>query len=318
MEEKIIVDDPSANFATVEDDILFLTPYDYAAIYARKLIKTESHSIPSQIFTGKQVINSKGLLIYKSYWDSESASTYTYDKRNGFCELLYDLKQDKFKTLVVFKRDRLSRNFNELLSIKKLCKKHNVKILYSAPGEFQADSNNYYSDFIENILMGISELESKEINERTSLGRKVKREKGLYSRGAHIPFGLTENVDEYLEQYDDEYELVPHQVEAPIVKAIFEEYLSSNVTIDGLLGFANEMKPSKDPLPLKQSQVVYMLTNPIYIAYQRPSGKDKIFLKDKETKKYTINLTGSKCFHNIKVILDPKLWCEAVFFPVPS
>ncbi|MBM7616310.1 recombinase family protein [Alkaliphilus hydrothermalis] len=293
----------------------FLTPYDYAAIYARKSIKTESHSIASQITRGKEVLNEEGLVLYNTYFDSESASRFTYDKRKGFTELLRDLESNKFKTVIVLKRDRLSRKFDELLEIKNKFKEHDIKVIYSALGEFQPDKDDCYSDFIENIIMGISELEPKILKDRTSNGIRIKKERGEYSRSGKIPFGFASVDDtglfDALEKEDQaKYELFPNPSESKIVQQIFSEYVANNFeTMSDFVNYVSTINNSKKKLT--SSKITYMLLNPIYAGIQRPDGKNELFMKAPSKKLFKINEEKVKYLDNVKGFISIDLWATA-------
>jgi len=279
-----------------------IPPERYAAIYARKSMKTESHSIESQIALAKELLYEKNLILYNVYFDSESAYKYTYDKRSGFSELVSDLNKGKFKTIITLKRDRLSRRFNELLQIKDLFRKNNIKVIYSASGEFQSNEDNPYSDFVENILMAISELEPNIVNERTSTGRIIKREKGVYSKGRNVPFGFAINEGPYSDRYDSDFILVPHDYEAPIAKSIIEEYINSTYSIKNFISFAKKINTTENEL--SDEQIKYMLTNPIYAGFQRSLEVDTLFEKDPSTNKYNLKDENLRTMNNVKPIID--------------
>ncbi len=290
----------------------FLSPYDYAAIYARKSNKMDSNSISTQIDLGKEMLYKKKLVLYKTYYDSESAYQYTYEKRNGFCELIKDLKNNKFKTLIVLKRDRLSRIFEELLELKKLFREYDVRVLYSGEGEFQPDDNNLYSDFIENLLMGISEFEGSFINERTSAGKKLKKEQGKYSKNSELPpFGFTETSD----PDDYPYEFIPEENEASIVREIFNEYLSKEYTSSEIVEFGIRVseqarKATKVSRELHENMITYMLTNPLYAAIDRTNGTANLLCKDAKTDNYIANRDGVRHLTNVKPIIEEDLFID--------
>ncbi|MTI67853.1 MAG: hypothetical protein FH753_14805 [Firmicutes bacterium] len=279
----------------------YLTPYDYAAIYARKSIKKENNSIPSQIEKGKEVLYKNNLVLYKAYYDSESAYKYSYDKRNGFMELLNDMENNKFKTIVVLKRDRLSRKFEELLEIRKKIKEHDVKVIYSGDGEFQPDKKNIYSDFIEYILMGVSDFEVNYINERASTGRKMKHEEGRYSKQGELPpFGFTET--DIIENPNSDYQFVPHEKQALVVKNIFNAFLTKKYSIKNLTNYAISI--NNTGRSLNENIVRYMITNPLYAAIQRPAGDKVLFSKDSKTNCYHPIKEDFKNLVNVKPIID--------------
>jgi DNA invertase Pin-like site-specific DNA recombinase len=298
-----LIDDSKLNL----DDI---PPEKKAVIYARKSIKTDSHSIDSQIDRGKIVLYEKGLILHNVYFDSESASKYTYDKRPGFSELMKDLESGSFKNIVVLKRDRLSKQFEELLQIKEKFIAYGIKVHYSATGEYQPSDDDTYSDFIENLIMAIGEYEAKVVKERTDTGKKIQREKGIYSPGKDIPFGFTNQI---IDTCDQDYKLIPHEGEAVIVESIFKEYLRKEYEIADITEFALtkfEKDLKKLDRKLNCNKIQYMFTNPTYAGIQRPSKGSELFYKDDTSDIYQVNTKNMKPLTNVKPIVDQALWLQ--------
>jgi DNA invertase Pin-like site-specific DNA recombinase len=119
-------------------------PEEYAAIYARKSTKLENNSLKSQASLAREEIKKRNLFVYDVYEDEESATKYHPMHRPEFKRLLYDAMNGKFKTLVVFRRDRLARKVEDLIDIKNFFKKHGRKIIYSNYGEYLIRFWNIY------------------------------------------------------------------------------------------------------------------------------------------------------------------------------
>jgi len=168
---------------------------NYAAIYARISSMKDNNSINAQIEQGKKVISQKELMLYAVYSDHTSARTTSPENRNGFSKLLTDAKKGYFKTLVIYRHDRLVRNLNHWLTIKNQLSKIGVSIVYSDTSEFVSDGSPE-KDFLENLLVMVAELEPNNIEARTEHGKAFRRQQGILNSGANPPFGYLKKAVE--------------------------------------------------------------------------------------------------------------------------
>lgn len=285
---------------------LIYKPEDYAAIYARKSIKSENNSIKSQLSLARDVLYKNNLLLYKEYWDEESATKLPPNKRQGFSELLKDAKAGKFKTVIVFRRDRLARRANDLIEIKNLFKKYKIKTIYSNTGEYQP-SESYLSDFIENIIMAVDELEPQIITERTRSGKIKKRERKEYYC-SNLPFGFvrTTQGDKSLYLCDDS--------KKGILKTIFEKYfcISENYRLPDLVKDINAQENAYSSFT--SQKVLSIIKNPIYAGYQckdSSKGLMDLFTQNGNGDFDLNNQLLQKC-SNVIPTIDFELWSKCI------
>ncbi|MDF2523244.1 MAG: Resolvase, N-terminal domain [Clostridiales bacterium] len=198
-------------------------PRDYAAIYVRKSGTADTLALQTQIDESKDFIfnryntnNSNKLLVYGIYADEQSATEHgkKYDKRKGFADLLKDARLGRFKTVISYRRDRLSRDAKQALEIKGVFKSLGISLKYSAKGEYQPD-DGYMSNFIDNVLMAVDQLEPNTISIRSKEGTRNKREKGYWHNNKSF-FG-------YKKVNKDEFTI--EESEAAIVQRIFDWYM---------------------------------------------------------------------------------------------
>jgi site-specific DNA recombinase len=229
---------------------------EFAAIYARKSTKMESYSLETQASLARKLIEEKGLFVYDVYEDEESATKFHPMHRTGFKRLLYDAMQGKFKTVVVFRRDRLARKIEDLLEIKNFFKKYGIKIIYSNQGEFQTDEDSYISNFIENIIMSIDELEPGILRERITAGKEQARLRGGYSGKA--PFGYIKYLDE------EEKKKIKPDVDAAIVKDIFSRFLKDVDSLDNFDLFISKVTKDYKGKKFNKKKIIDILLRPLY------------------------------------------------------
>lgn len=162
-------------------------PRNYAAIYARVSSAKDNNSIKAQIEKAKFILNERNLLVYAVYTDHVSGRTTPPPARAGFSKLLADANAGRFKTLIVYKHDRIARNLKDWIELKNELKKIKVNIIFSAETEYISD-NSIQGDFLENLMVMVAELEPNTINERSSNGRNFRRLQGVYNSASNIPF----------------------------------------------------------------------------------------------------------------------------------
>ena len=283
-----------------------LRPEDYAAIYARKSIKSENNSILSQLSLARDVLYKNNLILYKEYWDEESATKLPPSKRQGFSRLLKDAKAGKFKTVIVYRRDRLARRVHDLIEIKNTFKKYRIKIIYSNDGEYQP-SESYLSDFIENIIMAVDELEPQIVAERTNTGRVKKRERKEYSGAGKLPFGFERISQNEKTFYRCNYQTVP------LIRELFKMY-SKNNDSKSMMDIVKELNNFyENKLPTTSNQVGKIIRNPIYAGYQFINSKYTVFdlfQSDDGLNNFNPGLL-QKCV-NVQPVVDFDLWVKCI------
>ncbi|MCT4621589.1 MAG: recombinase family protein [Marinisporobacter sp.] len=178
-----------------------LSPKHKAAIYARKSIKFDNNSIHSQLQEAKQILLNEKLVLYNTYIDNGvSATETTIEERKGLNQLLQDAQNNKFKTVVVYKSDRIARDIEQAIKIRNIFRKNNIRVIYSSQKDFPV-SEGYISNFIQNILMGLDQLEADTIKRRVSMGKRNKRLRGEYSSGKYLPFGYITKPGAFTSNY---------------------------------------------------------------------------------------------------------------------
>ncbi|MCT4620748.1 MAG: recombinase family protein [Marinisporobacter sp.] len=294
---------------------LVKNPYKYAAIYARESNSKAKNAIDTQLYICKKYAFTKEFLIYDTYHEYISAAQVSYKSRSEFMRLIEDAKKGYFKKLIVTRRDRLTRQFEEFLEIKKIFKKLDVEIIYSNDVQMN-EGKDYACNFIENILMGLAEMEAKRIKERSADGKRAKVLKGVYDK--RPPYGIVYKKHEK-KYYKD-------GVKGDIVKDIFNIYLNdksvkeSQDVIQFLHKRANkreEHKEQYDDLLKKvtKNKITDILSKPIYagLYIKNPDIKYKDFYMSCDGKRLEVDEEYFQRYDNIiDTFITPKQWYETV------
>lgn len=147
----------------------------------------------------------------------EVASASDIDGRPVFNQLLLDIEQGLYNSVLVVSIDRLTRgNAIDLERIKNTFSIKNCSII--TPQKVY-DPTNDDDEFFLDFNMFISARELKLIRTRMLKGRRTASEQGLFT-GSVVPFGYTKIKNENGKGFI----LYPDEREAPIVQYIFEKF----------------------------------------------------------------------------------------------
>nr|WP_272509012.1 recombinase family protein [Clostridium ganghwense] len=290
---------------------------EYAAIYARRSTKIENNSIPSQIAIAKERIESEKLFIYDIYEDKESATKFHPLHRPGFKRLMYDAMNGKFKTIVVFRRDRLARRVEDLIEIKNTFKKHGIKIIYSNKGEYECDGS-YLSSFIENIIIAVDELEPAILSERIAAGKKEKRERGEYVCGGCPPFGYKREHDvngksSYVHDKDKSKNATDNK--PYLIREIFKKYLELDNDKNIFNNLTKEINKISDTKKFTKESIVNIIQRPVYAGLLLLDENTNVLdavIEDPLSHKLTVDKTLFKKCTNVTKIIERETWYKAL------
>lgn len=145
-------------------------------------------------------------------------------KRPGLLLLLSAVKNLNIDYIVVTKNDRLGRDHEEKIFIKRLCRKHKVEIIYIDQPGLAGAASTPTEAFIDTMMDALDELYSM------NLGMEVKKihedlaKKGLYT-GGRIPIGY--KLHEYVNPVGrKEKILIVDEETAPVVRLAYQMYLA--------------------------------------------------------------------------------------------
>ena len=176
--------------------------------------------------------------------------TGTSDSRPEFLRMITDSAKRQFQGVLVYQLDRFARNRYDSATYKAKLKKNGVKVL-SARENISDDASGV---LMEAVLEGMAEYFSVELSQKVKRGMALTAQKCLFT-GSGVPLGY-KIVDRKF-AVDEET--------APIVKRIFEMYLSGN-TMAEIIRHLNEsgVKTSKGN-PYNKNSIRTILTNRRYV-----------------------------------------------------
>ena len=245
--------------------------------------------------------NRKGLKIGKIY--REIVSGETIDARPEMQKLLADVKQGKWKGVLVVEVERLARG--ETMDqgiVSKAFKISNTKIV--TPMKVYDPNDEFDEEYFEFGLF-MSRREYKVINRRLQRGRLLSVNEGKYV-GSVAPFGY----DRVKIKGDKGYTLRKN-AEANTVKIMYDLYAYDELSLNEVTKKLNEMglKPRKSD-EWTTASVKDILANPVYIGKIKWNARKevKVYKKEKLVKTRPRNNDYILVEGLHKAIIDDKTW----------
>lgn len=171
-------------------------------LYARSSIKSQEHSISSQIDAAKEKAKRMMMVIDHHYIDEAvSARKTEAEDRTQYHKLVQGIKSGEISTLFVYKRDRLSRRVKEYMTLYELLKEKQVKVIFTASNELELQYSPA-GEFFELVMAGFNQREAELINQRI-----METKLSIFREGKHpggvIPYGYKTDEKHVLDKSED-------------------------------------------------------------------------------------------------------------------
>jgi site-specific DNA recombinase len=189
-----------------------------AAIYTR--VSTDRQSIEGYSLEAQhdkliQYIETNKGELFKTYTDPGISAKNL--KRPAVQEMISDLKNGLFDTLLVHKLDRLTRNISDLYDLVELFNKHGIKVISHSEN---IDTSSPMGRMFVYVLGIFAQMYRENLSEEVRKGQSKRAEKGLLSVSVPM-FGY---------QLGETEKLIIKEDEAQWVKWIFEQYIQGKGT----------------------------------------------------------------------------------------
>lgn len=264
---------------TQEQGETILADFVRYAIYVRvSLLRQveEGDSVETQETLAREIADKTNGVVYKVYIDPGiSASKTDMEDRPALMEMLQDAKDGRFDAVIAFKRDRLARHPVHAGRIREALKKAKVKLIFSAPGEMQAQANDPMGDYIEGILALNNAFESAVISQRVTSVMLNKAKKGEWSGGT-VPFGYRHDKETKTFITVPEEIAIVHEVERLYLNGMGETGITKWLNGEEVRGFgiraagpAHKLTNRKGNVSAHwtREQVRWIIGNPWYCGY---------------------------------------------------
>jgi site-specific DNA recombinase len=218
--------------------------------------RAEYSSLESQEKVCKAYIASQEPNGWKYVTTIKDLSSGGNTDRPGLSELLEHIKQNKVDVVVTTKMDRLTRNIKDFWTLYEVMQEYDCQFVCATQ---ELNSTTAHGRFFINILMSFAEFELETIRERTRAKMLSQAEEGLW-HGGRAPFG-------YERHKDRKGLLIPHKIEAAVVKKIFDLFvkLGSPAAVAKEINGMGYRTKSKKKTKFSKWTITYILSNPLYI-----------------------------------------------------
>lgn len=141
----------------------------YIIIYSR--VSSAAQNLALQVELAKQYLIRENIDLNDAEFINDhdvSATKLAMDERKGLKKLIALIKAKKVKKLIVYKRDRLARNFYEYAELAKLFIEYDVEVIFTASNEAPFMRSIVFESF--HGMLG--QMEGLNIKSRTDDARK--------------------------------------------------------------------------------------------------------------------------------------------------
>ena len=228
-------------------------------VYARFSSHSQNEqSIEGQLKSCYEYAERNGYTIIREYID-RAVSGVAADNRPEFQQMIADSAKRQFQAVLVYQLDRFARNRYDSATCKAKLKKYGVRVI-SARENITDDASGI---LIEGVLESMAEYYSAELGQKITRGMAINAEKCLSTGPLSLGFTV-----------DDEKHITINPDKAPIVKRIFEMYLSGHTMAD-IIRYLNDngVKTSQGNVYNKNS-IRRILTNKRYCGVYTYKGME--------------------------------------------
>ncbi len=195
------------------------------------------------------VLSQENMMVYKVY--SDQGYTGANTDRPALTEMLNDIQNSKVDLVAAYKIDRLTRSPKDFYHLIDIFEQHKVNFI-SVTERF--DTSTPSGRLLRNIMLTFAQFERELISERTRDKMHECAKKGLWTCG-HTPFGYKRL----------EKKLIIEPVEAKIVRAIFEIFISTGSTAEVYKKLKEKSLFNRRGLPISQEEIGKILKRIVYI-----------------------------------------------------
>jgi len=261
-------------------------------------------SIEGQRKTCYEFAERNGYRVIAEYIDRATTGTEA-DNRPQFQHMIADSAKRQFLGVLVYQLDRFARNRYDSATYKARLKKNGVKVL-SARENITDDASGV---LMESVLEGMAEYFSAELSQKVKRGMTLTAQKCEFT-GAGVPLGYRIENKKFVINKD----------EAPIVRRIFEMYLSGK-TMAEIIRYLNTngVKTSRRN-PYNKSSIRRILSNRKYLGIyiygdiEVPGGIPRTIDEDTFKEAQALLIKNTKAPSRLKAVeefylLTTKLFC---------
>ena len=135
----------------------------------------------------------------------EEARSGKDTNRPEYQKMLMDVRAGRLDVILCTKFDRLSRSVRDFLDFQEILRAHDVAFVSIAE---QLDTTGPMGEFALLVILGVAQLERRQISDRTREKAQWRASKGLRNGGHLLGYDLDENTPGVLTVNEEEKKLV--------------------------------------------------------------------------------------------------------------
>ena len=215
-------------------------------------------SIPAQIKELKKYAKKHNMIIVREFIDE--AQSALSGNRPAFQEMISIAKKKEktFDAILVWKLSRFARNREDSVIFKGLLKKREVQVIAIT----QPIDDSPSGKLLEGMIEVIDEFYSNNLAQDTIRGMKENAERG-FRNGGIAPIGY--KTIKIQDGNNKRNKLEPDEVYAPIIKRIFDMYITGKGAKEIVKVLNNEGLKTNRNKPWSKNSIYYILKNKVYI-----------------------------------------------------
>lgn len=235
-----------------------------------------------------------------------SANSILLTNRPKLQEILVKAQRKDITELIVFGRDRLTRNFSEFIILKDMFHRNGITIHLSNTSEKISPYDEAMEKFFDLMMSNVAMLEAARISERVKLGQQTNILNGYYV-GGHTPFGYKLELDDlskkkyYIKDISD----------AAVVEEIFNLY-NLGFSYSEVIEEMRKRYPNLEKVKFSNSTISQIINNEIYtgiLVWNRKSGNqlgnfDEVIRK---APRHDISIITPESFTNAQQIKNKQI-----------
>lgn len=209
-----------------------------AVVYCRvsSQVQQERETIESQVEFAKKFCDLHKIEIKKIYKDDGITGTMKFSERPSGKELMQDAAAGCFKTVLVFKLDRLGRSASVILSV--VSELDDIGVVVKSMTE-PFDTSNASGKFLLTMLAGVAELDRANTLQRMWIGAQRAAKQGKWLGGI-VPVGYRVDKDGYLMPSTDKIDGTDVS-EVDVIRMIFSMCVDDNMSCVQIANRLNDM-----------------------------------------------------------------------------
>jgi site-specific DNA recombinase len=235
----------------------------YCRVSTREQGQDDHYSLNNQEQRCRDYVTMKHWHLVKLRKDVASGKS---DEREGFQQLLSDVRNKKIDVVLVYRLDRLSRNVRDIYNFLDLIRTHNVAFVSITEG---FDTTTAMGRAMLGVAAVFAQLTREMIAENTKDGLLRRAEAGFYRGNLTSLYGYDYSMDKGT--------LVVNELEAANVRQIFDYYTENKWGQDKIARTLNlrgvPTKSGKSETQWSGSGISDVLKNPVYCGYVRVGSK---------------------------------------------